>query len=359
MKGIILYFIFISIAFTCESTNLYKSSKSLQSIPILDQDSVGACYAYTASQILDVERFDNGVSYTKRSHPIWAAVAYKTQESGFFDQSVEGGRAGNAIKAIYKYGICTYKEGEALISKYRKENNLSESEFMNILESSYEYYNLSKKEKKEGLSESEKKEYASCKNVINSKAGDSVLTNIQDQFKISSNYILPKLVMQVILKDCVPKKKYQPLVDINKLKVGSCSKCSDKELENHIVKQLKRKKPVGISYCYKILNDKKHSGLNSRSDYYFFAPKRNSLLNKECGGHASMLVGSRKKNNKCQFLLRNTWGNWKSGTWNDCLCEKTKGVYVPCTKKDRHLNSVGCWIDSDRLMANTYRTVHF
>ena len=93
-----------------------------------------------------------------------------------------------------------------------------------------------------------------------------------------------------------------------------------------------------------------------------------------CGGHSSVLVGSRAKNNKCEYLLRNSWGT-NFGDWTsnwECFCEQRKAqkttvsgnTYTTtykverfnCKKKTHQyqhgIKVLGCWVNEDALANN-------
>ncbi len=66
------------------------------------------------------------------------------------------------------------------------------------------------------------------------------------------------------------------------------------------------KRPVGISYCSRMLTDKNAAGID-----YYNKPRKNN-----CGPHASVVIGKKADNNgKCMYLIRNSWGRSYKYPW--------------------------------------------
>lgn len=344
-------------SFSCDEYNLYKSNKYFASIPISDQDSTATCYAFTATAILDTERFENKIANHKRTHPLFAAYVYHLKEYKLKSETLTGGEVRDTIRALVNSNICLETEGEKVIEKYKGQNCLSDAQFMGILEKIHAYFSPeeSRKRQKENIRD---KDFLGCRNKVKSTE-QKILNNLLEELSIIPSQVIPSVIMDKILKQCIADSNFTPLVDPSKLKSRECKTCSDTDMKSHILRQLKRNKPVSISYCADVLYDK-NSRMIVDNDYFKYSDNlRSNRVQKDCGAHASIVAGSRNKGGKCQMLLRNTWGDWKSSTWSDCLCETSKGVYEACKHGDTKNNSVGCWIDSDALVRNIYRTTHF
>jgi len=87
---------------------------------------------------------------------------------------------------------------------------------------------------------------------------------------------------------------------------------------------LDRKNPVGISYAHQILRE--GSGTLKKIKYFWYD-----------GDHQGVLIGKRVRDGKCQFLLKNTWGNYCKYAWE---CQKS-----PIG------GEIGPWINADSLQA--------
>lgn len=85
------------------------------------------------------------------------------------------------------------------------------------------------------------------------------------------------------------------------------------------------KRPVGISYCSRVLTDKNAAGID-----YYNKPKAN------CAPHASVVIGKRADSSgKCQYLIRNSWGASYKYPW-----ETSQG---------------DVWISESAMMMNVYK----
>lgn len=360
MYHLIIFIFLVSFtAISCDEYNLYKSNKSFASIPISDQDSVGTCYAHVATTLLDTERFENGVDMTKRTHPLFSAYAYKEDQGSYFSSQddLAGGDTAKALKALAARKLCYESDGEKLISKYKGNNSLTDEQFMNIIEETYEYY-ISKDNSVNKSEVEENTRFLGCsQTTINNT--QTVLNNIMKELSIVPDKIIPYYVMEQIFKGCIESSRPTPLVTIKNLKTFECNNCSNESIVSYIVKQLKRNKPVGIGYCSKVLNDKDVIMIEDNNLLSPFDNSRIQRTKEGCGLHESVVSGSRKVGGQCQLLVRNTWGDWKSKVWSDCLCETSKGVYESCKPKDGKINSVGCWVDSKALSRNIVDMVHF
>ena len=82
--------------------------------------------------------------------------------------------------------------------------------------------------------------------------------------------------------------------------------------------------PVAITYCHKVVR-KGHS----------FRPT--SILAPDCGSHWSLIIGSRQKNGRCEFLIRDTDGG------------KPDRV-----SPDWEVDQGDVWLDAEKLMSSTY-----
>lgn len=350
----LLFFLFPPTSHSCENTNLYESNKSFASIPISDQDSTGTCYAFVATTLFDTERFENGVSTSKRTHPLFSAFAYVDSQFFFSVDLLSSGFTHSALRAVNKRKLCYESDGSKLISQYKGLNNLSDADFMYILEKTYNYFTEESISRREKYGQKEK-DFLGCEaSVTNTE--QEILNNILNGLNIVPESIVPAVVMKKIFKECLDKSTSTALLDINKLVDKGCKNCRDRDFEKYFLKQLKRNKPIGVGYCANVLNDPNAKMVEIKSVFGYF-PRR--VAKEDCYGHESIIAGSRKKGNKCQFLIRNSWGDWKSSKWRDCLCETSKGVYQACKYGDSKINSVGCWVDSEALTKNTLDSTHF
>jgi len=93
----------------------------------------------------------------------------------------------------------------------------------------------------------------------------------------------------------------------------------------------KNAQPVGIGYCANLVTSKN----------YRYKPK-----DYNCERHASVILGKRKRNNRCEFFLRNTWGN---------TCDK---IPWECNSNPKYPEAHGYWVDGEALAKNLQELVY-
>src|SRR5690606_35114876 len=99
-----------------------------------------------------------------------------------------------------------------------------------------------------------------------------------------------------------------------------------------------------------------YKGITKRGGFF-----TSTTYAKDCGHHASLVVGKKIIGKQCHYLVRNTWGTgFNSGTkkWN-CLCKDRKtGKFLDNCTASKHNNGKytveGCWINGKALAANIY-----
>ena len=144
--------------------------------------------------------------------------------------------------------------------------------------------------------------------------------------------------------NCEKSKKFSP----SKLKTTYFSHqpiMDSLKEKRKIVDSLLRKsqpQPIMISYCYQPYKNKKESIIPDSNFHTAFAASHGK---KDCGRHASLIIGQRKKGNKCEYLLRNP---------NDCIRKEIlNGLYYTCE------GITDKWVDTKLLLNNTYNLYSF
>lgn len=327
----------------CTEMNLITEPNSpFNKIPVYDQDGIGICYAYTAAQIIDYYLIKNG--RTDRSvHPLWAALKHAEERK---KDTISSGNIYEAMRQIQKQGNCHYSRVNLSLSEWAKKGNIRESEVINLIEVFATKLVEKASTKATPLEENELD--ALIMDTITEHlpfcSPGATLAPLIPELKALSVMNSREMLTQLILPACSG--------NVEKLKFPSLAyEYSEKKekVVNEIKKQLsKRQSPIGISYCSKVLYEPSYRG-NSKSE--------------DCDYHASIIVGMKKVNNKCHFLLRNSWGtgfgkateNWK------CLCKnRSTGEMVDNCTEATHNNGMfvveACWIDEDSLGSNTFST---
>lgn len=361
---LLLSFMPLALFANCAEVNLQTQQNSpLNEIPVYNQDGLGSCYAYAASQLIDYARFKIAKRTTGGTNPIWLALLYAESEG---NKSLETGGPAEAIDIAKSKGVCKERVVAAALAKYKNNNKITDAELANFIETLNEVWSVKNKETIQDI-------YKNAQNSCRAKGrvDGSLLPEVIEIFKRDDGKIdkvIPRILMDELLKSCSGGNLYN--LEIGEVK-ESCGHCTDSEIQNKISSILKDKSPVAISYCSAVLKDKNYRGIddsrndNLRINYRSYRiideedrPKKNGQVVKGCGKHASLIVGSRSVGGKCQYLLRNSWGSTSYKDHPSCLCETSKGKYEECKHGDGKPNKVGCWIDSDALTPNIYRLTH-
>lgn len=371
MKNIILT-LFLALPFsafsqTCSEINLVTQKESpFQKIPVYDQDSLGTCYAYSTSQLADYYLMSNKKKTEPSVSPHWLALKYSNR---FLRSGITGGTIGGTIEALREDGYCDSKDSDKLLHQFAKKGGMSDAEFLGILEDYFELYEMSMRSKK-SFNETNLKVTGALNPKFVTKTrkldlfrkASSRLSQkycpanghfaelekaISGYLDLPTTYFLNKLAAL----DCPsPKKNLVPPPTFFSPK-------KNVEVEQSLIKTLSNNKPVGIGYCARIWWEPKTKNILTR------APKLTFWNEKQCGTHASVVVGMKPLGNKCQFLVRNSWGNGFSdgNSQYKCLCKnkKTKAYVDDCTKKthsNKDYSVEGCWVSGEALSTNVMST---
>lgn len=343
----------------CNTVNLITAKNSpFTKIPVYDQDGVGICYAYAASQLIDYHLIKNGGS--RSVHPLWAALKYTDSEK---QKQISSGNTYETILALKKYGNCDQKKVSNAIKLWASKANVKEAEVIHLIEKLAPEMKslLSKKRVSDPKANSlnAKEVETAINKAIELHAPycspgatwDKLLPSLRPLLVLNSTELLSHLVMP----DCSSNITELKLPNPTKL-----SSSSDSGWSNIIQNKLSNNTPISISYCATVLKSgPSYDGITERGGIF-----TNNKYSKNCGFHESLIVGKKLINNQCHFLLRNSWGSgFGSSTkkWN-CLCKNKKtGSYLDNCTANKHNNGQytveGCWVNAEALAKNTYKGV--
>lgn len=331
-----LLFSFPVLGQDCASLNLLTAKDSpFNKLPVYDQDGIGICYAYTASQLADYYLIQNGGE--RSVHPLWGALKLSEADK---KSTISIGHTDLALKQIIKKGNCHYNKISGTLSEWASKANIRESDVISLIEIFASKLKVQQDAKSSPLAEDEVEDVinAALNGQKNYCSPGATLEQLIPELKSLSVMSSREMLSQLILPACQKPEK------IKLPGVAYYSKKSGQENLRELKKQLiNRATPVSINYCSEVLYKPAFSG-GDRT---------------RCSMHASLIVGMRKDENKCQLLLRNTWGtgfgthtdNWK------CLCKKRDtGEMVDDCTASTHNNGMytveACWIDSDAIERN-------
>lgn len=351
-----LFFITSNVHADCPNTNLQVMENSpFQRIPVYDQNGLGSCYAYTASQMVDFYRLKSGYGKLGLTHPIWLALKF-SEYYGY--DSLETGNVKNAVNIIRERGVCRDDEVQKRLNQYKAESDLSDAELMNIIEqinSAWDtpgFTNI-------GQIFDKAVDESWSKNACFDQR--EVRTKIFSHFRLNNGRyrrVLAVSFLKEALASCKGDQVYRPVIPAVR---DSCQDCSDREMNDLIDDQLKSGLPVAFSYCAKVLEEPSYRGISDdrNKDIYLWY-RSNYLVDREtCGSHGSLVVGSRQNQGQCQYLVRNSWGSSSYEAHPNCLCEIEKGKYEDCQHGDGSPNVVGCWVNRSDLTPNVMSVTHF
>lgn len=366
--------IWANTALACSNANLQTRENSpFQRIPVYDQNGLGSCYAYAASQLIDYHRLSRGYgNQNGLTHPIWTALQAKKRAE---ESTIESGNARNAVLAVARNGTCRESEVQRILNDYKGEGSLTDAQFMSLVENISDSWDSSRFSTI-GEVFNEALENSDAKNVCFDHR--YVRDRIFEPFRLDSGKfrkVLGTEFLDNILSSCRGNNYYRPNLESVR---SNCQHCSDSEIDSLIKNKLNRGQPLIVNYCARVLGDKNYRGIDSsRNDFIVIKnrssrilleedldeskidPNKKDKMTKGCGKHSSMVVGSRNHGGKCQYLLRNTWGSTTYEQHPNCLCEVAKGRYENCNHGDGTPNVVGCWVDAEALTPNIFETVHF
>jgi len=326
---------------------MYKWFKHRQ-MPNFSQGHAGICYAYGAMQMAGNWREINGMKITDKialPNGIYAGLlarVYQQESKKKYDKStLDQGSISINISGIRKYGMCKDTVIKRSLEKFAKKKHINLNAFYEFTKSYILPYNerlprekfwwkltfWKSKEKRmtEGRSRAKERATREAAKKMSNYNDRHGLVDQMDIIKIRE--VMEPYVdnhdyvgfFKEVFSDCFKKeniylksKKLPPLYWIKNTNYQRTTK--------RIVGLLDRKNPtwLGMSYDAGILRNKNHKYKKST--------------------HVSLIVGKRVREGKCQFLVRNSWGNYCKYDW-EC-------------KKDRSGREQGLWMDADRLVPN-------
>lgn len=349
MKLFILFFLFtLTSAWAqnnCAPLNLITQKDSpFNKIPVFDQDGLGICYSYTASQLIDYQLMKKG-NQERIVHPLWGALKFAESTN---QESISSGTTYYAIKAIQNAGNCNYKSFDDAIGVWTKKTNATESEIMGLIEKlAPKLSHLNAKTPPEVIDEfitaaiEEHSPYCST-NI----SWNQLMPELRSLSTLSSRKLLSNLVLPVCNKTSrisITNPRFNlPTQDEHWIPT------MDSKLDE-------LNAPIAISYCARGLYDESYDGVNRKTSTTPLGVKP------DCSNHESIIAGKKQINGKCHFLLRNSWGSGFHTSNKDrkCLCKSRKtGKFLDDCQEELHNDGdnivEGCWISEDVFSKNAF-----
>lgn len=302
-----------------------KHPQILSQISIQNQGSYGYCYAYAGKFLYDFNRYHklakdkNSLYSLGITSAAWAAALGMQQSNSFSDK---GGFVCNVVdglskqikncltstltnEAFYELGPQLYRllfSAGSVLPSYQGRANPKWEKFPNLVESDF----LSST-KLTGEKLKMRDTFIKFRNDVKSalsrrqvKTSDIPSAfhyySITKKAHFANTYLeLPSaFALSIAEKEC---GSWRETVKVN---------CEEHPAYNflEIDREIERGRPVGISYCSRVLTDKRYKGSPIAE------------VDANCDMHASVLIG-RKMNNvgQCQYLIRNSWGTDAKYAW--------------------------------------------
>lgn len=347
MNFLIVFFFTINFVWAnCAPVNLVTEENSpFQKIPVFDQDGLNICYAYTASQLVDYHLIKKG-NKERSVHPVWSAMKF-AESKGRGDISM--GIAYDTIKALRKYGNCPVETIESAFAEWSQKANANEVEIMALIEKLVkDLPETSDENIDQTISEAIKQVAPYCGG---NPTFDQLLPELRALSIMSSRELFSKLALPNCQKEAQAVSISAPRFVLPK---------TDADVAPHFEKILNDyKSPIAISFCSRVLSEPSYVGLTRLDKNPYVDVQSN------CSPHDALIVGKKKIDGQCHYLLRNTWGSGFHPSNKDrkCLCKNRKtGEYIDDCQESLHNNGdnivEGCWVNEELFSKNTFGITH-
>jgi hypothetical protein len=349
MKIYFLLGLFASVSFACEDINFYESKPSIDHVEIVDQADMNTCYAHTLAQMYNIDKSENKPIV----HPYWVAFNHKQTYIHWTPRNLDYSLMSWAQRDLKKRDNCSYEHVGEVLTTLKNGVDYSDDQLMYALK----YYFKQKRLRRIKIDRV-------FNNVIHKLTerlqNDSFgfakpwrqedLEAIIKPIRANSQGIgMIKFLKRHVFQNCAQNSEV--VTDV--LSSFGRKFESNDNLGARIERLLAEHKTVGVGYCAKpvYVNDPNAKDIKRM-------PRITKATSLKCGAHYSVLVGSRKKGESCQYLLRNSYGVTQWGHDSlECFCHDTMtNKLVNCKSNEiaDNMRALGCWIDRDKLLNNTY-----
>jgi hypothetical protein len=346
---------------SCGTYNLYQlPNRPFDRIPIYDQGELSTCYAYTASQMIDFWRFNHDSQATSLTSPLWTALIHKVNVPIHWNpDSLDFSRMTWVFKSLEKNGICEESVVNRAVEKLRNGNVLmTEPDIMYFFQTLWDEYQAHAK-----LFASNELVYelAYQKTAGLPYFQGKLVNSIKESFHFMTHYFKGQR-LETLMSEVFSECRDQHLLPIQLPERESLGFAfsSNQKIMKRINTVLGQGQPLGVGYCSTLLD----KGPGFRGIHLKPRMLGMAVNNNECGAHYSMIVGQRKADSGCQYLIRNTYGtHFWTDRWS-CFCEDkaSKGRYEECRASSadaKNLRVLGCWVNADDLASNVYDLTYF
>lgn len=209
-----------------------------------------------------------------------------------------------------------------------------------------------------------------CPKDVLSNRGRKLFQNMLSMIKEDQERKQLDTLKETVFADCFKPGARSP-VEVPEFRDLGKGYASNEKILGAIDDALENQEPAGIGYCAKVFSEAGMKTTRLGALWRQVLPRVGRLAARQnCSPHYSLTVGRRPGANGCEYLVRNTYGDffWNSNPNTVCLCEKRDGGKVTgtmdCTyAKDGHkregVRVLGCWISGEKLADHTFNVTAF
>jgi hypothetical protein len=365
-------------AASCPTIRLDDPGKSFHDMPIQDQNPYGICYAFSAAQMIDAWRYSHGRQppeggYGRMTSPFPIAARMSLQ-AGSLD-SLTGGLISDALHDVQTHGSCDHK---AVFQGTKGGPGSWEDKYISTLRTAYNKMTAFLKDKVtlRRLAAEADEQHAEVEEYVEFRHGAGPIgmdivcmleeADVPRQLSNQTMHILPLALVKGRSPIDFFDRFFGAMCKNNSIKpaiegrVPSVVEDAYEPGEGWSQAKLMHERllkpnpqPIGISYCAEILTTKDHSIAGVRHQGNELNCRADSANPKSIHtNHGSVVIGQRwnPETNKCQFLVRNSWGDGCAQySWGPIKTADSNPPYPGCERGQ-------IWVDEDALGRNTMAT---
>jgi hypothetical protein len=347
---ILLPFLILN-SYSCDEVNFYQTRPEIFDEPVKNQADMSTCYAHSLSTLYNLEI---AKSSEEKINTYWIAYNHKKRIIHWQPRDLNYSVLSWAFSDLKKAGRCDASINKSILDDLKNGASYSDDQLMYVLKSYFKKKSFKMINPSYNFSEIINETYVYLKENSN---GFEIAWNIEDV----SN-ILNSIEKQSRFTDLFGflKKRFSKCSDNTSRVYGDLKSFgrgfeSNKKLKRKIRNILNNNSAIGIGYCPNVVYE---VDPNTSKDIKII-PRIAKSFTKKCGAHYSVVVGSRKMNNRCQYLVRNTYNtNYWAHKNVKCWCkDNSSQKQFNCSSLSfdpKNQKVLGCWFDSDKLLNNTY-----
>jgi hypothetical protein len=326
----------------CPDINFYKTHPELLEEPVVNQGNLNVCYAHTLAGLYN---FAPSINNQEKVHPFWVAYIHKKRYLHWKPRNLAYTFLPWANKDLLSHGNCSYENIEDNINLLKNGVPYSNDQLFFLL------YTFFKKKSMPRIWKSLQKT-TKFETPWKEEDIDNVLKRLIESDSRGVNFF--SFLEQHVFKNCGQKK------DLPKSTLSSFGHLfeSNNAIEQKILKLLDKNKMVASGYCLNSVYGKYSNTAQALNTF----PRISRAISYDCGAHYSLVVGSRlnTKNNRCEFLLRNSYGEgyWASENqeyWcQDKITGEQKNCHLEHPAKPLQKRVLGAWVDAKRFVDYSY-----